>query len=512
MAATAFTPTIDRVAARRHAPIGLAVLLGALACALSAAGSWIPSLWADEITSMMSARRSLPSLLAMLGNLDAVHGTYYAGLHVWGWMFGLSPFAVRFPSAVAVGLATAAVVLLADRLRSPRVGLIAGLACAVVPRLTYMGEEARAFALSAAIVAWLTLILVMAIDRAKPRPGLWIAYGMLLAAGIYVFMYVILFVAVHAAIVVASRSGRRTVQAWGVASAAGILVAAPVLLFAFLQHGQIAYLAATNQVSPSALLGELWFGGAFFATIAWALIVVATVFAARRRWLRTPVPGERIAPRLVSIALLWLLVPPLVLLAMHAVVPDFAARYLTFCAPAAAILIACGVDDLLRVRRAAGIVAGALVILLALPIYLSQRTPYAKNHSDLAEIAAVVRADARPGDAVVFDEGTRLSHRPRLAMHGYPAAFDGLRDVTLQVPYQRNLLWHDEAYTVQDAAILGRFTGIDRVWLIEYAGAPGRADSYGVRELEEIGYRPTGTRIPTYRGLVTLYAMQESGG
>ncbi|GAA4349348.1 hypothetical protein [Microbacterium rhizosphaerae] len=54
----------------------------------------------------MSAQRSLPSLL---GNLDAVHGRYYAGLHVWGWMFGVSPFAVRLPSAIAVGLATSAV-------------------------------------------------------------------------------------------------------------------------------------------------------------------------------------------------------------------------------------------------------------------------------------------------------------------------------------------------------------------------------------------------------------------
>jgi mannosyltransferase len=512
LSATLLEPTVARVGPSRRAPVLLAALLGIFACAVSAAGSWIPSLWADEITSIMSAQRSLPSLLKMLGTLDAVHGTYYAGLHVWGWMFGLSPFAVRFPSAIAVGLATSAVVLLADRLRSRRAAVLAGLVCAIVPRLTYMGEEARSFALSAAIMAWLTLILVVALERNTPRRALWVAYGLLLAAGIYLFMYVVLVLAVHGVVLLASRVPRRTVWAWGVASGAGILAATPVLVYAFLEHGQIAYLAATDQVSPPALVGDLWFGGPVFAALAWAMILVGVGFAGRRVWMRGSLArsGPPGVPGLVSVALLWLLVPTLILLVMQAFVPDFAARYLTFCAPAAAILIACGVDDLLAVRRSAGVVAGALVILLALPVYVSQRTPYAKNQADLAEIAGVVGSHAQPGDAVVFDEGTRLSHRPRLAMHGYPAAFENVRDVAVQVPYQDNLLWHDEAYTVQDAAILGRFTGIHRVWLIDYASAPGKADRYGVRELEAIGYLPTGTRIPTHRGLVTLYAMTGS--
>jgi mannosyltransferase len=485
-------------------------MFGALATVVAASGSWIPSLWADEVTSVMSAQRSIPSLLGVLAQIDAVHGAYYAGLHVWGVVFGFSPFSVRLPSAIAVGFATAAVVLLADRLRSRRVAVIAGVVCALLPRVTYMGEEARSYAFSAAIVAWLTFVLVAAIGRPRPSRALWVAYGALLAIGTFTFLYVVLFVPVHAAVIFMSRATRRTVIAWAVASGAGLLAATPVIVYAFLEHGQIAYLGTIEQLAPDTLFSSLWFGQWTFAVIAWALIVVATVFEAlrirTRRAAGDPVfVGDRGVPSLVAVALLWLLAPTAMLIGMHALVPDFTARYVSFCAPAAAVLVACGIDDLFGVRRWLGAAVGALVILLALPVYVSQRTPYAKNDADLAEISAVVGAHARAGDAVVFDESTRPSRRPRLAEYGYPAGFVGVRDVTRQTSYLDGLTLRDYTYTVQSAARSGRFDGVDRVWMVEYASSPGHADTYGVRDLEAIGYRPTSTRIATHRTLITLY-------
>jgi mannosyltransferase len=487
----------------------LAALFGALAVVMSAAGSWIPSLWADEVTSAMSAQRTLPSLLLMLQHVDAVHGTYYAGLHVWGSVFGFSPFSIRFPSAIAVGFATAAVVLLADRLRSRRVAIIAGVVCAILPRVTYMGEEARSYAFSAAIVAWLTFILVVALERRSSR-RLWLAYGVLLAVGICMFLYVALFVVVHAVVVLVSRAPRRTVRAWAIASGCGAAAAIPVIVFALLEHGQVAYLGNSEQLAPDTLFSGLWFGQWTFAVVAWALIVVAVVFEVRRGRIRRaqggdPLLGDRGQPTLALVALVWMLAPTLLLIGMHSVVPDFTARYVSFCAPAAAILIACGLDELLRARRWVGIVAGVLVVLLIAPVYVSQRTPYAKNDADLAEISAAIGADAHAGDAVVFDDYTRPSRRPRLAIYGYPAAFAGLNDVLLRIPYQNNISWHDETYTVAQAAALRRFVGVDRVWLIEYATAPEQVDRWGLRDLEALGFRATSISIPTYRALITLY-------
>ncbi|MDL9978870.1 glycosyltransferase family 39 protein [Microbacterium sp. ASV49] len=505
MSLTLTTPTRLRDASGLRSRSVVAVLLGMLATVVAAAGSWIPSLWSDEVTSIMSAQRTLPSLLTMLQHVDAVHGTYYAGLHLWGAVFGFSPFAVRFPSAIAVGLATAAVVLLADRLRSRRTAVIAGLVCAILPRLTYMGEEARSFAFSAAIAAWLTYLFVVAIGRRGSARTLWTAYGILLAIGVCVFLYVGLFLVVHAAVLLVTKASRPVVRAWAIAAGGGLLLAAPVILFALLEHHQVAYLGASDQLSPPTLFSGLWFGDWPFAVVAWALIVVAVAFAARRRWVGDPSAAESGRVSLTVLAILWLLTPTVILVVMSSVVPDFTGRYVSFCAPAAAILIACGIDDLLALRRWAAAAAGILVLVAVVPTYVSQRTPYAKNDSDFAEIAATIDANANPGDGVVFDESARASRLPRQAMHGYPAAFAGTIDVALQTPYQDDISWHDVTYRLRDAAAQGRFAGIDRVWMIEYVPATGPADMFGVRDLEAIGYHPTGISLRTYRSLITLY-------
>ncbi|MEY9950935.1 glycosyltransferase family 39 protein [Leifsonia sp. EB34] len=494
-------------------PAALAALFGVLATALAAIGSGIPSLWGDEATSIMSAERPLPTLFRMLGHLDAVHGTYYLGLHFWGDLFGFSPFAVRLPSAIVVGLATAAVVLLAARLRNARTAVIAGLVCAILPRVTYMGEEARSFAFSAAIVAWLTVLLVAALDRERPRAAWFVGYGALLALGTYVFLYTILFVLVHGAIVAVCRPPRRTVRGLLFAVGGAVLAVAPLLVVAIGQHHQISYLGAVQQLAPETLFSGLWFGDSWpLGIAAWALIVLAVAVAIRQRVLRARARGERFLalpesslPSLVGVALPWLVIPPVILIAVQSFVPDFTARYVSFCAPAAALLIACGVDDILRWRRWAGIVAGVLVLALCVPAYVADRTPYAKNQSDWAEVSAAIGAHARPGDGVVFDESTKPSKLPRLAEHTYPGGFRDTTDVTLHLPFAQTTTWRDSAYTVRQAAALGRFDGVHRVWLIEYASTPGAVDDYGVADLTALGFHETTTRIATHRELISLY-------
>ena len=95
----------------------------------------------------------------------------------------------------------------------------------------------------------------------------------------------------------------------------------------------------------------------------------------------------------------------------------------------------------------------------------------------------------------MFDESAHPSKKPRLAMHAYPAGFANTRDVTLDVPYTANNGWADRAYTVAQAASLGRFDGVSRVWLIEYA--LGKPDTLrDVDDLERIGFEETRRRHP----------------
>lgn len=475
----------------------LAASLGIFATTVSLLGSWIPSLWGDEAASTTSAQRSIPSLFHMLGHVDAVHGAYYLGLHAWVAVFGASPFSLRFPSAVAVGLTVAAVVLLVLRLSTLRMAIVAGILCAILPRMTYVGEEARSFAFSAAIVAWLTLLLIELIRRDGRSRGLWISYAALLMLGIYIFLYVVLFAAVHLVILYLSGLSpairRSFYRSWTMATGAAIVLAAPVIIAALFQRGQIAYLQTTPQLGFLTLTVSVWFWQPWFAIVSWFLIVVVAAVAVLRfiQGRRKPVVERRTAgglPSLELVAATWLLVPSLLLIGSQLVLYDFTARYLAFCTPAAAILMALGLDALSMRRRLLLTVGLLAVVALVVPVYLSQRQPYSKNNSDWANISAALAQNAKKGDAVVFDESVRPSRHPRLALHTYPAGFAGLRDVTLKLPYQQNNTWYDVPYTVKQALALGRFDSVTRVWLIEYSHS-GKPDTYGLSDLQGAGFR-----------------------
>jgi len=134
-------------------PWTIAVAAGLVATILCAAFSWVPSLWGDEAATLLSAKRPLGSLFGMLLHVDAVHGVYYLFMHGWIRLAGESAFAMRLPSALAVGAAVTAVTLLAGRRGGVRAAVVAGVVACVLPRLTYAGEEARSYAFTAAAAA-----------------------------------------------------------------------------------------------------------------------------------------------------------------------------------------------------------------------------------------------------------------------------------------------------------------------------------------------------------------------
>ena len=103
--------------------------------------------------------------------------------------------------------------------------------------------------------------------------------------------------------------------------------------------------------------------------------------------------------------------------------------------------------------------------------------------------------------AVVFDESTKPSQRPRLAMRTYPAGFAAVSDPTLRTPYTHNIGWADRVWTVRQAAELGRFDGVKTVWLIEN-DVDGDLHSYGLADLEALGFEKTGRSVPTHRTML----------
>ncbi|GAA4141014.1 glycosyltransferase family 39 protein [Leifsonia shinshuensis] len=498
-------------------PWTIAVAFGLLATVICAAGSWIPSLWGDEATTLMSARRPVSTLWPMLFHVDAVHGLYYLGMHGWIRLAGESPFALRLPSAVAIGFAVAAVTLLAGRRGGPKAAVVAGIVACVLPRLTYAGEEARSFAFTAAAAGWLTLLLLWLVDgsgRTAPasvRRTCWAVYAAGLALTSYLFLYTASLALAHLAVLLLSRASRPTLRAWLIATGCALLALAPLGLLAFFERSQIGYLA-DQSTDPLSLLWQPWFGNGWVAVAAWALILLAIGAWVRDRWGR---PGATASPEgelpigatLVGAA--WLLLPTGAMLLVNLVFPMYTGRYSTFAAPAAALLIAEGLLVLGRfVARRSAIPAvaatgvGALLfIAVSTPAYLDQRGPYSKNDSDWSEVSSAMASVARPGDAVVFDESTRPSQRPRLAMHTYPSGFAGVIDPTLETPYTHNIGWADRVYTIPQAAARGRFDGVQRVWLVEN-DMDGSLHHYGLADLEALGFHETGRTVPTHRTML----------
>jgi mannosyltransferase len=495
------------VANDRRRLLHIVVTLGILGAAISVTGSWIPSLWGDEAASVMSAQRSIPSLFAMLGNVDAVHGTYYLGLHFWITIFGASPLSVRIPPAIAVGLTVASVVVVVGELTSARLALIAGLICCVLPRVTYMGEETRAYAFSAAFAGWSMWVLLRLLKDKSGSRRWWITYGVLMVVGSYAFLYFALFFAVHLIIILSTRPGRAFLLRWLWTGFAVLIVVSPLIVFAVLEQGQVAFLADQDTVNFAALAIGLWFSTQWFALLAWTLIIIgiaAHLIVHQRADHRIPrevgnvldrqgrKPAQTSTPTLMVVALAWLAVPGLILLTVNLVKADFTGRYMSYSAPAAAILMTLGIKVIARGSLLRMVALLTLTATVAAPIYLAQRTPYAKNGSDWAQISQIVGAHSKPGDAIVFDGHASPSRRPRLALHTYPTGFVGLKDVTLKTPYQRSPTWYDLTYSVAQADARGRLTGIVRVWLVEYI-VSGTPHTYGLTDLQRAGFSATKT-------------------
>lgn len=466
-------------------------VVGIAAVAVNAVDAWVPSLWGDEAASVLSATRSIPTLLQELTRVDAVHGAYYLFLNLWVRVFGESPLSVRFPSLIGIGLTVAVVVWIGARLRSLPFGVLAGAVTALVPRMMHAAIETRAYVLDALVAA---LIVAVAIEIVR-RPGAarrwWIAYGVLLGLGTLLFLYTGLMAFAVAGMLWWAKAPRRDWRNWLIASAAAFVVLSPFLALALGQHNQVAFLGTHDYVSPKPILVDTWFVTLPYAVVAWILIVAAVVLWARRR------PQRALDP--VSVALAWFVLPSLVLFAGGLVIADFTARYLTFVAPAAGILIASALTSLARLRPRPWIALAAAVALVAVtvPDWAGERTPYAKRGSDWTQVAALIQQQSRPGDAIIFDDDVTTSWRPRLALDTNPTAFANVKDVTLKTSYKDAPLWYSQTRTPQAAADAGAFDGVQRVWAVEVVGSgahvAGQPDEYGFWTLEQLGYRPVQT-------------------
>ena len=407
------------------APTLYAILLGVLGVALSIAGAWVPSFWGDEVATLRTLSISPTDLWSFLGGIDAVHGFYDFLLRPWAAVFGTSELSLRFPSALANGVSCALLFQIGRKLHSQRLGVAAALILAILPRTTLIGTEARSSALVTALVVGCTLALLTAL--ASPRPGWFAVYAVLLLLSILTFVYAALIVIVHVLVAFLMRAGRKRILTVALTATLTVIVISPFAAISFSQREQVSWIGDLGPVTLTSILVEPWLTGSIAAAIVLAASG-ALVFFKKRRSARA---STLATPALIGT--LWALVPVAVILTAHVTVaPLFRARYLAFATPGFALLVAC---CLLALKL--GVLRITIVIVLVVsivPTYVSQRTEFAKNDSDLRQISETIARVSLRGDAIFF-EHSGAANAPRKAMYAYPDGFERVQDIALIEPF-----------------------------------------------------------------------------
>jgi mannosyltransferase len=443
-----------------------------------------PSLWRDEAYTKDVIGRPLGQIFALLGHMDAVHGGYYVLMHFIAAVAGTSATALRFPSLCAMVVATAFTAAIGRRAaalaQAPQAGgagrasipaltgLLSGMVFATAPFMTYYAQMARSYA----IVTMFATIASYLLLRAYPdgRWRWWAAYGAAAAlAGLFNLFGLLILVAHGVTLLLTDARGQaangrrmgRVPPRWLAACAAAVIVLAPLLRLSFREQKQIAWLARPDFNTIDRLITH--FAGSRDLVVPVALLALAGVTAACLADSWRPLNPA-------AMALPWLTVPPFLLIAGSYVKPVYVERYVEFCLPALAILVAAGLVGL--IRFAAGtelgrlglawlptaIVALGLAVLLVAPQGAIRQT--AARPDDLRLASAIVAAHEQPGDVVFY-----IPVNMHVLGTGYPVPFLRLRDIALARSAIASATLTGTEITRPDL-LRSRFTDVSRVWVI----------------------------------------------
>ncbi|MGV0794374.1 glycosyltransferase family 39 protein [Mycolicibacterium sp. XJ1819] len=438
------------------------LLVAVFGAAVSLFGAGWPSFWYDEAATISASySRSLGELWQMLGHVDAVHGLYYLLMHGWFQLFAPTEFWSRAPSGLAVGAAAAGVVVLGAQLSSRSVGAAAGVMCAVLPRTTWAGIEARPYALSMMFAVWLAVVLVWATRRTGWWP--WVAYGALLAVSVLLDVYLALLFVAHAVFVVAFR--RSAVVPFAAASTTVLAAAVPFVATVAGQVNQISWITPIGWRTFEDVAVQQYFDrNPYFAALAGLVVLAAVVM-----WLCGARPVDR-EPLVLAVG--WLVVPTVLIVGYSAIVePLYTPRYLSFTAPAMALLLGVCIVAVAGSGWLAAAVVALFGVVAAHNHVVVQRGSYAKYGMDYSAVADLISARASPGDCLLVNDTVTFHPAPmRPLLAARPDAFRDLVDVSLwQRATDRDAVF--DTNLVPEASV-GPLEHCAEVWIITQAEHP----------------------------------------
>jgi mannosyltransferase len=479
-----------------------------------------PALWRDEATTKIVVGRSVSQIFALLHHTDAVHGAYYLLLHFVVDVIGTSAAALRLPSLVAMAIACAFIAAITRRLAvlaaapyADFTGLCAGAAFAVLPFMIRYAQEARSYAIVTLLATVATYCLVRAVSDGRRW---WVAYAVAVAAcGLFnIFGLLILLPHAVSLLIAGSReraavtrpakaptkadtsapapgsalaglSGRRLAglpARWLIAGGAALVVLAPLAVVAYAQRGVLGWMSRPTFSAVVAL--------AYNSAGSWRLIapvftlavggVLAGLFIDRTR--RPLTPGV--------VAFPWMVIPPALLIAVSQIHPIYDVRYVEFCLPPLAILVAWGIAWLARLTAVSPLgrmgltwLPSTVVVLALLALLVAPDKQIRLNYArpdNLGAASKIVATHAKPGDIIFY-----IPISGRVVALAYPGPFKDLRDIALdQSPLASATIYGTD---VSPAVLKSRFVNVTRVWTIsgtgdyEYSGQATPTDKEQVK-------------------------------
>lgn len=414
----------------RIEPIELLALLVpvALAAALRFPTLGTQSYWSDEAVTVALVTKGFAGMMRAIPHTEATPPLYYAVAWLWSRLFGTGAAGLRALSAIA-GTLTVPIAYAAARTLAGRAAAFATAALvAVNPLLVWYSQEARAYALFAALVSLSFLFFVRSLRRPAGRVlALWAAASILALATHYFAVFV---VACEAAWLLARSRSRTAVTAVG-AVALAVVALAPLAL-AQRETGNPGWIARGSLTKRCAVAVKEFLIGrdaprdkAFAAVCAVALLAACLAGYGRLRESRA-----RLAPAAVigvgAIAL------PLVL-ALLGFDYFVAQNDLGALLP---LLIAVGIAAA-AAPRAIGSAALAVVAVLSVTLVVGVASNRAYQRTDWRGAARAIDAvHARRIVVVAPDYGGSFARLPlRLYLRDTRGIDRGYLDVTTQYRY-----------------------------------------------------------------------------
>lgn len=499
--------------------------MGLVSTLLVAAGSWLPSYRYGELAVLADARRPIPEAWTRWWDAAGVgHGLSAAIQRAWLFIAGDSEFAVRFPSAVAIGFAAAAVVALGIRLGSTRTGVLAGLCFVLLPRVSAMGMDAEGLALGTALISWAAFAVTRAVDGHREtriarygiprvlvplpdrrerrrvvlhRAGRWARVALLVTLATLAWPPTVL-VTLAFPVLIAVLRARHDVTAErdgadsddgtndstdvgtekAAAKASSRRVTRSALAGWAMACGPLALLLIPVAVAVARARAVDWrdgvappsfwpWLGAVVAPGAWgwmALIPLALILIAGAWSIRRSLRERDWA--LPATALAWIVLPLLVTWLAAACGARVHPEYLAPVTPAVALLAGWCLGST-RVWVAA--VSLGLLFAVTLPAVAGQRLTAGPHGDDGRGVANFLTERATEGDGVLLLGDDPQTHARAIAV-GYPDSLRGLHDIGMPAPRELERGLWDPALTGGSSTVT--LDGFNRVWIVRDTARP----------------------------------------